>query len=202
MKGHPPLELKYFSLGDLKEKYDKNEIFINPDYQRGFIWKPKEQKLLITSIMDESPIGSLIVWQNQQKQLEILDGQQRIKTILAYLQNELEDANGKIFHKLSKTQRDFITGYNIPYLQINSTSPGDISAIFVRLQEGRPLTIAEKVHAFVGKFKDEYVKIFAQNYPFFSRYSNKRLKSLFLSAQFLAIELKTNFHKKIFHNFT
>lgn len=66
---------------------DTNEIFI-PEYQRRFIWDIERQSKFIESLMLGLPIPFLFTADNEGR-LEVVDGSQRIRTLEAFLKNEL-----------------------------------------------------------------------------------------------------------------
>lgn len=181
---NPPLKIHYLKTSQIKKMSDNGELYVNTNYQRGQVWSPKQKKSLIESIMNGSPIGALTIWEYRSK-MEILDGQQRVNAINTFLEND--------FKNLGKNEQDHFQNYVIPCLQVTSTNESVVSAIFVRLQEGTPLNVAEKTHAITGKFKDEFMEIFHNNPLFFKNFNNRRLRATFMAAQFLALELKVNF---------
>lgn len=71
-----------------------NEIFI-PDYQRNFVWSPKQQSRFIESVLIGLPIPYLFVADvgNEVEELsgrvEVVDGTQRLRTLAAYFSGEL-----------------------------------------------------------------------------------------------------------------
>jgi len=67
---------------------DEGEIYI-PDYQREFVWSPKRQSKFIESIILGIPIP-YIFFADVDGRYEIVDGSQRIRTLHAFLSNELQ----------------------------------------------------------------------------------------------------------------
>lgn len=196
---NPPLEFKHLSISALKEKWNNKEIIINHDYQRGYIWRPKQRRGLIDSIMEGASIGVLVTLERSDNKLEILDGQQRIITIVRYLDNNFKNNHNDKFADLDETKKSEINGYSIYYLQLKShLSTEEIANHFIRLQEGTPLNTAEKVNAFVGKFKKNVLNSFTQKSKFYSKMSNKRFRALLLSAQLLLLELESDLKKRVF----
>lgn len=71
-----------------------NEIFV-PDYQRSFVWTEKQQSRFIESVMIGLPVPYLFVAdvgsedEELSGRLEIVDGTQRIRTLTAYVENQL-----------------------------------------------------------------------------------------------------------------
>lgn len=203
MARFPELEFNHFSIKEMKDLWDNRKILINEEYQRTFIWKPYQRKDLIESIMKGFSIGVLVIWENKQGQYEILDGQQRIKTIITYLNKEFKNNQEKKFNELSVTEQSEIEGYSIYYIQLKSAlKEEEISDIFTRLQEGTPLNTPEKVNAFRGKFRKSFMYLFNGNPKFFKRIKSFRFRARFLAAQLLLLELETDFNRKIFPSMT
>lgn len=70
------------------EETDKNELFV-PEYQREFIWDNKRQSRFIESLMLGLPVPLVFVAENEDGRLEIVDGSQRVRTLNAFLHDEL-----------------------------------------------------------------------------------------------------------------
>jgi len=59
-------------------------LYIIPKYQRKYIWSKQQVENLAISLIRGLPIPPIYVYRNKQKQLEILDGQQRILSLFLY----------------------------------------------------------------------------------------------------------------------
>lgn len=70
------------SIGELVNLYENNEIIIRPEYQRLFRWSHGQKVKLIESIMLGIPIPSIFVYQDESGIWELVDGLQRVSTIL------------------------------------------------------------------------------------------------------------------------
>jgi len=74
---------------------DENELFI-PEYQRDFVWDLRRQSKFIESVMLGLPIPYIFTAalykdiNEDEGRIEIVDGSQRIRTLAAFLNNELE----------------------------------------------------------------------------------------------------------------
>jgi len=197
----PNIDFKHFSIKEVKELWKNEKIFINKEYQRSIIWKPRQRKDLIESIMKGYAMGVLVIWKNREEKFEILDGQQRIRTVTDFLDDKFKNNDNKKFSELTITEQSEIEGYSIYYLQLKSDlTEEQISDTFTRLQEGTPLNTAEKVNAFRGKFRESFIEAFFKNTIFFEKVRNYRFRARFLAAQLLLLELETNFDKKLFPN--
>ncbi|MFP9116967.1 DUF262 domain-containing protein [Flavobacterium sp. RNTU_13] len=70
------------SIGELVNLYENNEIIIRPEYQRLFRWTHGQKVKLIESIILGIPIPSVFVYQDENGIWELVDGLQRVSTIL------------------------------------------------------------------------------------------------------------------------
>lgn len=86
----PPPDIVAFteqrSCADIYRMYEKKQLDINPDFQRGEVWTNRAQTLFIDSLMKQLPIPSMCISLDikTQKRL-VIDGLQRITTIVKFL---------------------------------------------------------------------------------------------------------------------
>lgn len=115
-------EIREFPVSVIVDKFitglgeDEAELYI-PDYQREFIWSDKQQSRFIESILLNLPIPYLFVADigegKNEGRLEIVDGSQRIRTLVQFLGDQLRLkeltklplANGFVFSDLSKPRQ-------------------------------------------------------------------------------------------------
>ncbi|MBE2190173.1 MAG: DUF262 domain-containing protein [Candidatus Kapabacteria bacterium] len=81
------------SIGEIVSNYKEGEIDINPDFQRKFRWTDHQRSRLIESILIGVPLPSIFVYQNDKGIWEVVDGVQRLSTILEFM-GELKDKDG------------------------------------------------------------------------------------------------------------
>ncbi|WP_078063391.1 DUF262 domain-containing protein [Bacteroides ihuae] len=97
----PPPDIVAFneqrSCADIYRMYEKKQIDINPDFQRGEVWQNRAQTLFIDSLIKQLPIPSMCISLDikTQKRL-VIDGLQRITSIIKFLDTDKD-------WKLSKT---------------------------------------------------------------------------------------------------
>lgn len=82
------------SIGELTNLYRDQELRIRPEFQRLFRWTDTQKSRLIESILLGIPLPSIFVAQTEGGKWELVDGLQRVSTILE-LQGELLDQSGK-----------------------------------------------------------------------------------------------------------
>ena len=76
----------------------KRQIIISPEYQRAFRWDQQRQSDFIESILLGIPFPSIFVATNSDGKWELIDGLQRVSTVLSFF-NELKDENGNPYPK-------------------------------------------------------------------------------------------------------
>lgn len=72
------------SFGEIINMYASNEIIITPEYQRAFRWDVQKQTDFIESILLGIPFPSIFVAANEDGKWELIDGLQRISTVLSF----------------------------------------------------------------------------------------------------------------------
>lgn len=91
-------EIREYPVSVIVEKFtdgletDEAELFI-PDYQREFVWTESQQSRFIESLLLNLPVPYLFVAdtnENDDGRIEIVDGSQRIRTLVRFLMGELE----------------------------------------------------------------------------------------------------------------
>ena len=84
------------SFGEIMNMYERNEIIINPDFQRLFRWNDYQKTRFIESILIGIPVPPIFVAEDQQGKWELVDGLQRISTVFSFfsLLKTSEDKNG------------------------------------------------------------------------------------------------------------
>ena len=72
------------SIGELMNMYAEDDIIINPEYQRLFRWEAAQRSRFIESILLGLPTPSIFVYQLENGKWELIDGLQRVSTILQF----------------------------------------------------------------------------------------------------------------------
>ena len=72
------------SFGEIINMYKSGEIIISPEYQRAFRWDSQKQTDFIESILLGIPFPSIFVVANEDGKWELIDGLQRVSTVLSF----------------------------------------------------------------------------------------------------------------------
>jgi hypothetical protein len=79
------------SFGEIMSLLAQKELQIQPDFQRLFRWTPEQQSRLIESVLLDLPIPQIFVIQNDDGVLELIDGLQRIGSMIHFIDYTLFD---------------------------------------------------------------------------------------------------------------
>jgi hypothetical protein len=104
----------------LLDMVGENAIDIAPEYQRKFVWEEERQSEFIESVFLGIPIPSLFMATNKDSTWEVVDGVQRISTLIHYC--GMEELRYKVLHQrepLVLTGLEKLTSFNhMPFLEL------------------------------------------------------------------------------------
>ncbi|MFZ2323787.1 MAG: DUF262 domain-containing protein [Ignavibacteriaceae bacterium] len=78
---------------DILSSYEREEIVLQPEFQRQFVWNKKKQKELIKSLYAGFPLPMFYFAESEDSKIEVVDGQQRLTTILGFLKPQSVQKN-------------------------------------------------------------------------------------------------------------
>lgn len=87
------------SIGEIVNLYKDGELNVHPEFQRFFRWDEEQKTKLIESILLGIPIPSIFVSQKLNGIWDVIDGQQRLSTILQFM-NVLKRDDGTAYNSL------------------------------------------------------------------------------------------------------
>lgn len=87
------------SIGEIQSMYEREEIILRPQYQRYFRWTSEQKSKLIESILIGLPLPSFFMAQNEGGKWEVVDGMQRLSTILDFTNSLKEEYRGNQNYK-------------------------------------------------------------------------------------------------------
>jgi len=80
------------SFGEIVNLYQEKDLIINPEFQRLFRWTNYQKSRLIESILLGIPIPPIFVYERTDGKWELVDGLQRVSTVLEFM-GVLRDAD-------------------------------------------------------------------------------------------------------------
>ena len=183
---------------------DKKSDFIIPDYQRPYAWEEKECQQLWDDIFafaipddnaekfdrnEEYFLGPIVTFINSGRKMEIIDGQQRLTTIMLLLRafyarfGSMQDENAKITRESIEKciwKTDELGRPNMNELKIDSeVATDDNKEEFLDILK-------------TGIVKKEYKSKYAENYRFFVRKINDFVECYPSYFQYLPIRILNN----------
>lgn len=99
------------SLGEIVSLYKSGELVIDPNYQRLFRWEDSQKTRFIESLLLGIPVPPIFVFQRETGVWELIDGLQRISTILQ-LTGDLKDADGVAYERLELSGTNLLPALN------------------------------------------------------------------------------------------
>jgi len=92
-------EIKKFSIRKLVRLVKSQKINLNPPYQRNPIWSLEAKQLLIKSIQMGYPMPNLFLHQKDEDSVDMVDGQQRTRSIIGFLDGIFKTKEGEYYNK-------------------------------------------------------------------------------------------------------
>ncbi len=131
----------------------KGELNFDLSIQRNRVWDEKTESLLIDSILRKYPIPAVFMTK-ENSIYDVLDGKQRLLTFARFLNNEFAlqglnsievdgeeyELNEKTFELLNDELQNNINGYGITIYYLEDATEEEVNEVFVRLNNGMPLT--------------------------------------------------------------
>lgn len=156
-----------WTISTLRDKYERGQIDLQPHYQREYVWelRPELPSRLIESILLQIPIPPLYFVRLNTGKIEVVDGQQRLTTLIRFTGNQfplqklqkLSDLNGRTFRDLSERDQEKIIDATIRSIVIDAGTNHDLRyEIFERLNRGAMALNEQEIRncAYRGPFCD------------------------------------------------
>ena len=170
-----------FSVRQLSEMVIEDSIDIAPEYQRHFVWNDIRQSQLIESLILGIPVPSLFMATNKDSTWEVIDGLQRITTIINFISTDtiikkvnanckklklaglekLDSINGLYFEELPKSLQLMFINRPLRVTVLNDKSDLNLRYdLFERLNTGGISLHPQEIRncIYLGKFKDFLLK--------------------------------------------
>ncbi len=177
-------DTKAYSINDILNWNDNKELLLSPKYQRNQVWNQNAKSYLIDTIIRGYPIPQIFIRQTidintRQTFREIIDGQQRTRTIIEFTQNLFpilkshnKEFGGLYYENLDNDIKEQILHYNISVEIIKIKDDARIYEMFARLntnnmalnkQELRNAQFWGEFKVFVYRKSSEFKNLFIEN---------------------------------------
>jgi len=136
-----------WTISALRDKLDRGQLDLQPKFQREYVWstRPELPSRLIESLLLEIPIPPIYFGKVSEGRLEVIDGQQRLTTLVEFVSNKfplrklhrMASLNHKFFKDLTKNQQEKILDTPIRSIVIDAGANTDLRyEVFERLNRG------------------------------------------------------------------
>lgn len=133
------------TIADIREWNAAGTLLLQPDYQRREVWGDAARVMLIDSILNDIPMPKIFVSKSikdKRTYRSVIDGQQRISTILDFLDDEFAlDAPydgphaGKTYSQLSPEVQEEVLLYSIDFNEASGLAPEELREVYSRVNK-------------------------------------------------------------------
>lgn len=158
--------LEQYRVSDFVAWNETKQLILSPAFQRGQVWKPAARIFLIDTILRGLPIPKIYIRtiidrKRKTSVREVIDGQQRMRAILDFVNDKMilssraGEFSGYKFSTLPDHLQDKFLAYPLSVDQLLNASDDEVLEVFARLNSYTvTLNNAEKRHAkYQGEFK-------------------------------------------------
>jgi hypothetical protein len=105
----PPIEARFpldvkkaeYTVYELHRRWEQGTLWLDPEFQREFVWSNEKQIKLVESVMARIPLPVFyLADEAENDKVVVIDGQQRLTTLFAFMEGRFADRNvpGSIRH--------------------------------------------------------------------------------------------------------
>lgn len=190
--------------------YRNEQLDLEPPYQRKSVWSTKDRKFFLDTIFRNYPAPPVFIHRTVSDQgytsYHVVDGKQRLETILKFFNNEISvDSNfgdinldGKKFQDLTANYKRKFWDYTLVVDFIDSIDGKNIEEVFDRVnRNARNLQPQELRHAryngwFVNFVENDANEDFWWDYKITTRSRDRRMKNVQFISELFIVLLKNN----------
>jgi len=161
-----PFEVIYSKYGD-EDNLDKT-LYV-PLYQRNYVWNDEKRSRFIESVLLGVPLTPFLVSDDENGRLEIIDGSQRIRTLITFYDNDfklkklskLTKLNGAKFKDIPKKIQRYFENRDFKIIIVDEANAEIKQDIFNRVNtSSEKLTDSEiRKGAYSGNFYDMILEL-------------------------------------------
>lgn len=164
------------AVADVIRRIQSKRFILDPDFQRDFVWDKDKQSRLIESILLRIPLPVFYVAEDALGRLIVVDGRQRLTTLLHFVEGKLSlhlndrpELDGKRFHDLDTRWQNRVEDSQLLFYIIDRTVPERARLdIFERVNGGEVLTRQQMRNAIYNGPATAFLRDEAQTELFFN----------------------------------
>ena len=129
----------------LYDKWKRQRLNVQPEFQRGFVWKTPQSSSLIESALLRVPLPAVYLSEDHDGKESVIDGQQRLTSFFKFMDNEFKltklsvhkELIGKKYGDLSEKEQEKISECVLRVITFHKNSAPNLKfEIFKRLNSG------------------------------------------------------------------
>jgi Protein of unknown function DUF262 len=178
-------QAQIYKINDVLGWNERHELQLAPGFQRRRVWTLSGKSYLIDSILRGMPLPQFFIRERvlpREKRTirEVIDGQQRLSTIMAYVAGEFtvlpihnRDFAGTTFERLPEESQTRFLFYPLSINVLEGADDAEVLEIFARLNSySEPLNTQEILNAkYVGVFRNFVNELAREHLAFWRRQS-------------------------------
>jgi hypothetical protein len=180
-------------ISELYRRIKQGSLILQPDFQRRLVWNSGHKEEFIDTIINGYPFPEIYIAQSgvdiekNDKQEVVIDGQQRISTILQYIDDTNSNNFGKKvkrFNELTTQEKRAFLDYNVVVRDLGDMSPQTIKEVFRRINRTRYGLNSVEIHEelydgeFIKTAQEILSHIELEQFPVFSESDLSRMADL------------------------
>lgn len=147
MKTEFTWEIHPYKIENVIKLIQNKKLILRPEYQRRSVWSSPAKSALIETIMQKKPIPLFLIQKKNTGILEVIDGQQRLRSILDFYLNKLklinvdDNINGKNYSDFNPTlfseynYQELFNNYELYFNLIENANEDDIIDMYSRVNK-------------------------------------------------------------------
>ncbi|MCB7128715.1 MAG: DUF262 domain-containing protein [Candidatus Brocadiales bacterium] len=166
-------DTRTYSVNDFREWDEQGQLILSPKFQRRSVWTDKARSYFIDTIIRGKPIPKIFIRQEinprtRHTKREVVDGQQRLHTILNFLKDAFkvskvhnEEFGGKFFSEFPPRVQNGILKYELSVDLLLDANNAEVLDIFSRLNSYSVTLNAQELRnaKYAGDFKHTVYKL-------------------------------------------
>lgn len=126
-------------ISDLIGMIKRGDLILQPDFQRKLVWSIRHKESFIDTILKGFPFPEIYIAQSGidletfQAQQVVVDGQQRLSTIISYINGELPCKKILRYSALDNQQKAAFLNYDVVVRDLKDASSDTIKEVFRRI---------------------------------------------------------------------
>lgn len=156
-----------YNVSWFKKAFDAGELEMSPPFQRNPVWTERQKSFLIDSILNGYPIPELYIQEkisaDGRTKYIIVDGQQRIRSVLDFIAEEFEIVEGESnkwsmcsFSDLSESDKINFYSYKFVIRSLPDITDDEIRSIFQRINKNNVKLNAQELRQ--STYSGDFIK--------------------------------------------